>query len=316
MQDALNEDERRELNNFGPAVKKMRLQWNTAPDAASTDLFDEYQLLKKIQQAVWRTHLAKRVFFYKIYSIVASVLLILGIGSVVYFLISKEEIVQTYVVSSGIQHIQSVTLPDGTVVLLGPGSTLTYPVKFTGTIRKVSLEGQAFFDVVRDPQMPFIVHTSDMDVQALGTTFELFSYPIEKKSEAILLSGKIKVDLTILKSNEKKEFMLYPNDKILFDKQSGVVSKSVVDADKYMLWRKEKVICFDNEKLSMIIPRLEHWYGQKIQCPKDIADNYCFAFKVKDESLERILFMIGELSPIKYIKSDKGEYSLELKKEE
>ena len=78
---------------------------------------------------------------------------------------------------------------------MGPGSRLTYPASFSGKTREIRLDGQAFFDVAKNREKPFIVHTEDMSVEALGTAFELFSYNMENKMEAILLNGKIKVSV-------------------------------------------------------------------------------------------------------------------------
>ncbi|MCS2892645.1 FecR domain-containing protein [Parabacteroides faecis] len=218
-----------------------------------------------------------------------------------------------YIVSSGIQNMQSVSLPDGTEVQLGPGSKLTYPSEFSSGKREVSLDGQAFFDVYKNPHKPFVVHTADMDIEALGTAFEVFSYGIENKSEAILLNGKIRVNCNGSLNNKNGGYLLSPDEKIVFDKRDNSASVQDVDADKYTAWRKQRILSFENEKLSMIIPRLEQWYGRKIMCQQDLADKYRFTFKIRDESLERILFMMGASSPLKYKETSNGNYQLILK---
>ena len=96
-------------------------------------------------------------------------------------------------------------------------------------------------------------------------------------------------------------------------KSAERLSKQIVDADKYTAWRKQKILSFENEKLSMIIPRLEQWYGRKVMCQKDLADKYRFTFKVRDESLDRILFMIKASSPLQYKEEKNGDYTLTLK---
>ena len=190
---------------------------------------------------------------------------------------------------------------------------LLYPSEFYGKTREIQLDGQAFFDVCENPGKPFIVHTSDMDIQALGTAFEVFSYGIENKVEAILLNGKIKVNINSSKNNKKTECILEPNQKVLYDRLNGSASIHNLNADKYTAWRKQRILSFENEKLSMIIPRLEQWYGRKIMCQQDLADKYRFTFKVRDESLDRILFMIGVSSPLKYKETNEGNYQLILK---
>ncbi len=109
------------------------------------------------------------------------------------------------------------------------------------------------------------------------------------------------------------EYLVSPDEKILMDRQTGKIVKQIVDADKYTAWRKQKMLSFENEKLSMIIPRLEQWYGRKVMCQKDLADKYRFTFKVRDESLEKILFMIKASSPLQYKETENGDYILTLK---
>ena len=97
--------------------------------------------------------------------------------------------------ASGVRCIEPVSLSDGTTVRMGPNSQLIYPKSFDGKTRDVELKGQAFFDVAKDRERPFTVHTKNMDVTALGTAFEVFNYDSESKLETILLNGKVKIGL-------------------------------------------------------------------------------------------------------------------------
>lgn len=313
MQDALTEEERIALQSSRRVTKEMERQWNNAPDAVESDRPDEPSIWRNICKEVWQHDEGRKVVFYKIYSMVASILLVLGVAGTVYFALQDKANVPMYVVSSGIQNMESISLPDGTKVQMGPGSRLTYPARFSGKTREITLDGQAFFDVAKNREKPFIVHTEDMSVEALGTAFELFSYEMENKMEAILLNGKIKVGIVDKKTKKVKEYLVSPDEKIQLDKQTGGISKQVVDADKYTAWRKQKMLSFENEKLSMIIPRLEQWYGRKIMCQKNLSDKYRFTFKVRDESLDRILFMIKASSPLQYKEEKNGDYILTLK---
>ena len=310
MQDALTEEERIALLSSRGVRKEMERQWDNAPDAVENDHPNESAIWRNIYKGIWQHEGGREITFYKIYSMVASILLVLGMAVTAYFVLQDRTKVPMYVVSSGIQNMESVSLPDGTKVQLGPGSRLTYPARFSGKMREIILDGQAFFDVAKNREKPFIVHTEDMSVEALGTAFELFSYNMEHKIEAILLKGKIKVSIDDKKANEKKEYLVSPDEKISLDRQTGKITKQIVDADKYTAWRKQKMLSFENEKLSMIIPRLEQWYGRKVMCQKDLADKYRFTFKVRDESLEKILMLIGLSSPLKYQEVEGGNYSL------
>ena len=313
MQDALAEEERIALQSSRRVTKEMERQWDNAPDAVGSDCPDEPSIWRNIRREVWSHGEGRKVVFYKIYSMVASILLVLGVAGTAYFALQGRADVPMYIVSSGIQNMESVSLPDGTKVQMGPGSRLTYPARFSGKTREIILDGQAFFDVAKNREKPFIVHTEDISVEALGTAFELFSYDMENKIEAILLNGKIKISVADKKTNKTEEYIVSPDEKILMDRQTGKITKHIVDADKYTAWRKQKMLSFENEKLSMIIPRLEQWYGRKVMCQKDLADKYRFTFKVRDESLDRILYMIKASSPLLYKEMENGDYILTLK---
>ena len=116
MQDALTEEERIALQSSRRVTKKMEWQWDNAPDAERSDCPDEPSIWRNICRTVWQQGEGRKVAFYKVYSMVASVLLVLGVAGVAYFALQDRANVPMYVVSSGIQNMESVSLPDGTKV--------------------------------------------------------------------------------------------------------------------------------------------------------------------------------------------------------
>ncbi|WP_455628393.1 FecR family protein [Parabacteroides chinchillae] len=310
MHESLNKEEETALINRPEISGKMLCQWDSY-DGARFSEEDGSRIWGNIRKRI-NGKISKQVVFYKIYSLVASVVLVLGLGGAIYFA-DREPAPLMFVASSGIKNFEPVSLPDGTEVQMGPGSKIVYPEKFSGKNREVALEGQAFFDVAKNPGKPFIVHTPDMKITALGTAFEVFSYKHENKHEIILLNGKVKIGVNNEKHPGNKEVELLPNEMFVYDKWNKTASVRTVDADKYSTWRNNGILSFENEKLNMIIPRLEQWFGRKIICQKNVADSYRFTFKVRDESLERILYILSKSSPIRYVEMN-GDYKLYLEK--
>lgn len=300
LNDDLSLNEKDELNASKSFSSMLEKQWTNTPGVIYKDETNAERIWSRIRGEVWDNNQTKRFLYFKLYSIAASILLVLGISSMICILTQKPYSSTMFVVYSGIQNIKSIGLPDGSSVQLGPGSKLTYPSQFSGKKREVLLEGQAFFDVHKDGDHPFVVKTKDMDVTALGTAFEVYSYNLNNNVEAILLNGKIQINTQI--ENMKGEVVLLPNEKLTYSRVTRKMIIEKVDASKYSDWRKHGILSFENEKLSMIIPRLEQWYGRKVMCEKDIADKYRFTFKVRDESLERILYILNSSSPVKYKK--------------
>lgn len=227
-----------------------------------------------------------------LYKVAAVMLLLLGLGGLYYLSqdYSQEELLT---LQSGSKSIQTVELSDGTIVKMGPNSKFTYPKQFKKNIRTVEVDGQCFFDVKKDTQKPFIVHTENMDVTVLGTQFEVFSYGQENKVEVILLNGKVEVETSSLSQKDKHTLTLYPNQKVSLNKTDGSIHVEEVDASKYLSWQESGMLSFENECLSVIIPRLEHWFGCKIIYPQTGLDSPRITLKVRTETIDEVLHIIS-----------------------
>ncbi|MDP4262772.1 MAG: FecR domain-containing protein [Bacteroidota bacterium] len=112
-------------------------------------------------------------------------------------------------------------LPDGSTVWLNAGSKIYYAdADFSGATREIRLEGEAFFDIVKQPEHPFIVHTSGIDIKVLGTAFNVKSYPEDKTVETTLYRGSVKVFRH--EESEKKAIQLIPNEKLILAKKAAI----------------------------------------------------------------------------------------------
>lgn len=105
-----------------------------------------------------------------------------------------------------------IQLPDGSQVWLNAGSKLNYTNDFGKTIREVQLIGEGFFDVVKNPEKPFVIHTSSIDIKVLGTQFNVKSYPGDKTSETSLVRGSVEV---VVRKRPDEKYVLKPNEKIV-----------------------------------------------------------------------------------------------------
>ena len=105
-----------------------------------------------------------------------------------------------------------LTLPDGTMVWLNAGSRLSYGKNYNTATREVNLTGEAFFDVAHNTQKPFLIHTARIDVQVLGTSFNVKSYPTDRTTEATLIRGSIEVSI---KDRPSEKIILRPDEKLV-----------------------------------------------------------------------------------------------------
>ncbi|HVU98614.1 MAG TPA: FecR domain-containing protein [Puia sp.] len=197
-----------------------------------------------------------------------------------------------------------VQLPDGTTVWLNADSRLSYKVNNTG--RDVELTGEAYFDVAKDKDHPFRVHTSTVDVLVLGTTFNLRSYSKEYNTETSLFQGSVEVTL---RNNPDKKIILHPEEKITVHNNEAVVTsikKPEPDADQPLitvgrihrqqkdssiietLWTKNQLY-FDDRTLEEVGFMLERWFGVHVTITDDNLKLRRFTGNFEEESLPEVL---------------------------
>lgn len=298
LTEQLSEDEKRILSEQGIVSQFLKKQW----DATSETVMMQSEMKKRILNHILQ-HTQTIVSFsdyFRRYGMIASVALLLVMCSVMVW--SRPEKETIYMITSGRQSTESINLPDGTSVLLNAGSKLTYPKYFSGKTREIHLTGQAFFNVQHDKEHPFIVKTNNMDITAVGTSFEVFSMDGDPYSEMILVDGEVKVNTKKAGANGG-EFKVLPNNKLIC-LADGTTAIKKVNANDYSAWRHGGKPRFKDEPLSMIIPRLESWYGTTIECPADVAEKYKFTFMIHSESLELLFTIMAKSSPIAYQKGE------------
>lgn len=314
LNDSLTSDEQNQLLEHRAVSSQMHTQWNKASVMnAISNPQTEIRIWKKIQKQTLdkkQGHLS--ISFYKIYSIAVSILLLFGVGMAGLYSLSDQPSSYMYVVNTGLRNMRSITLPDGTQVKMGPGSTLTYPQEFSGSQRLIKLNGQAFFTVAHNEKQPFIVSTDKMNVTALGTSFEIFNYTGGGPVETILVEGKVKVDLVSPNATQTKTAYLIPNQKLSVSPRDSQIIVENIDAKRYSAWHTCEGLSFENESICNIIPRLEQWYGKRIECKGVNLSDYLFTFKVRDEPIEDILYLMSQSARFKY-KKENEKYTLSLK---
>lgn len=146
-------------------------------------------------------------------------------------------------------------LSDGTVVYLNSGSKLRYPVTFKGAERKVFLEGEAYFEVTKDEQHPFRVEVRNVEVEVLGTSFNINAYPEREDVQTTLASGKVRV------ANGEKYVVLTSGEQASC--VQGDIQVKEVDVREFTSW-KNGLFIFNRMTLKDIMIQMERWYGLQV----------------------------------------------------
>lgn len=190
-----------------------------------------------------------------------------------------------------------LTLPDGSKVWLNAGSTLSYPSVF-GAERRVHLSGEGFFEVARDANAPFIVSTGSIDIKALGTQFNVFSYPTSDYISVYLKEGSVKAYSA---NAEESGVILKPDERLI--QQNGLFRVETVPSDP-LLWR-EGIYTFNKQKLGDMVKLLELYYDVDIVVKDKEILNYEYTgkFRQRDGVME-ILRVIQRIHKFKITKDD------------
>jgi ferric-dicitrate binding protein FerR (iron transport regulator) len=161
----------------------------------------------------------------------------------------------TIKVSRGAEY--KLILADGTKVFLNAATTLRYPDRFTGDLREVFVEGEAYFEVTPDVERPFIVHAGELDIRVLGTSFNVNAYTGKDKLVATLVEGKI------LAAFQGVETEVAPGYQVICDRKSGAIERVSVDTRLYAAW-KDGYYRFENMPLGDLMDLFALWYDIEI----------------------------------------------------
>ena len=155
-----------------------------------------------------------------------------------------------------------IILPDGSVAWLNSGSTLKYNNLFGKKDREILLTGEGYFEVTKDKNKPFLVHTNNIEIKVLGTIFNVRSYYDDPTVEVNLLEGKVNVKT--MNDNSAKTLTLLPNEKMIYNKDNGTMASYKADAAKSAQWTIGK-LCFVDASLEDIAKDLERKYDVQIK---------------------------------------------------
>ena len=190
-----------------------------------------------------------------------------------------------------------VALADGTLINLNAGSSLRYPNGFKAEgNREVFLTGEAYFQVSHDAKRPFLVHTDDLEIEVLGTHFNVQAYADEKNSNTVLVNGVVQVKQ---KSNPEDAVVLKPGMQASYTQGSKTLEIASVNTAPYIAWVKGQLY-FDQADFPQIARILERKFDVQIQVNNTALKKEKFTAKFKAESLEQILKSFNESYPFNY----------------
>ncbi|RGP17608.1 FecR family protein [Parabacteroides gordonii] len=279
--------------------------WKDSPDEMPRDVQERmYRRLnrdlgeekKTIKVIPWHSYFSRKIWQRVA---VACIIVVLSLANYNMFHKQKQLSTQNFTVSAEKGQRAFVTLPDSTKVWLNSDTKISYPADYGMKERNVALMGEAYFEVAKNPDKRFIVETKGMQVEALGTAFNINAYKNDNKIIASLFSGSVRVSyedhVTILKPHESVKVDLLTRD---FFQYEDNTMKDIA------LWR-ENEITFDGESLEEIAHIINRLYNTTIYIEDESLKKECYIGTVRNNSLENFIDIINLTTPVVY--ENKGD---------
>lgn len=275
-----------------------------------------YKVQKRIRQRILR------VYFRRIAISAACILLFVSISFNYLFLNKTEVETQFVTVQTNAGMRTSLHLPDGTLVYLNSASKLVYPVPFDQKERKVLLEGEGYFEVISDPEHPFIVSVAKdkMRIKALGTRFNVNAYPDEQEIYTTLVNGSVVLQFTdaskkitekqldnhheyaynlISRNVVEKERELVPQQKATCNPVTQKIGIQEVNTENEYMWKEGKLI-FKDTPMPEVLSKLSNFYNVKFEVKNPLINSYPFTGTFDNKQLFQVLDYLELISRIDY----------------
>ena len=211
-------------------------------------------------------------------------------------------------VFSSVDAITKVTLPDSTTVWLNHSSSLRYPATFSEDFRSVELNGEAYFEVVHNEKLPFVVSAGEIEIVALGTAFNILAYPDEDKIETSLINGIVKVQKHDNNGNVVEMLKMKPTDLVVYNKSNKDIVRRTISDDRYFAWKEGKLI-FNKEPMGEVVKKLSRWFNVDLQIQDPKLLELTFTGTFINETLPQVLELMELITPVRYSVSTRQELS-------
>jgi len=300
--------------------KHLAIEWLKNPENNSV-----FQQLKKIdsltadlnllrrfdlqegKQQVKRKYRVKKVISISVWmQRIAAVLFIPALLGGIWYYLQQNELKKELSVLMVTQEIVTqpgtkthLFLPDSTEVWLNSSSSLKFPSAFAGNERRIDLEGEAIFKVYKNKKKPFIVTTSCMEVEAIGTEFNVSSYSGDLKFSTTLAEGKVKITDRV---KTDQVMFIDPGSQLNYDTQNKTYKSENVKVQDVIAWR-DGVLIFNETPFYEVVAKLGRWFNADIQINDQSVANYRFTGKFTSESLDQVMELLTLTTPIAYSSS-------------
>lgn len=284
--------------------------WVSSAVADDTQQYDVDQAFERFRKRTGLDQSGRQSYkWYRTWSVAAVAIVLLGLITVTAYWQGSRQIQSNFsdiVVEAPLGSKTKLTLPDGSTVWLNAGSKMVYSQGFGVSDRKLAFQGEGYFEVEKNDEMPFLVQTHDVNVTVVGTKFNFRNYPEDEEAVVELLEGKV-----ALENQLKEEAVRYlsPNEKMVLHKATGEMDITSAKVKEATLWT-ENILLFDEDLLPDIVRELERSYHVQIEIENEDLKQTRFygQFNQLEQNIYDVLDMLSETGKLKYHEEGKVIY--------
>lgn len=248
-----SEENKREFDAFGKL-------WNLTGDDYTHEAIDVNAEWKKLDKAI--TTKGKVISFNRIMQVAAAILVLFGLT---YFFVNQTQNVST---KTMLAQVQTVNLPDGSVVTLNSESKLSYSKSFGEKNRNITLKGEAFFDVASNKDLPFVIDAQGASIKVVGTQFNVKAYKKQEEVKVTVVEGTVQL---FESATPKKQTVLNAGETGVYHKKKKVIKKHPKINTNDISWKTFEMT-FDNSSLMEVAKVIEEVYHVQIKVSPKVAD--------------------------------------------
>lgn len=284
--------------------------WVSSAVADDTQQYDVDQAFERFRKRTGLDQSGRQSYkWYRTWSVAAVAIVLLGLITVTAYWQGSRQIQSNFsdiVVEAPLGSKTKLTLPDGSTVWLNAGSKMVYSQGFGVSDRRLAFQGEGYFEVEKNDEMPFLVQTHDVNVTVVGTKFNFRNYPEDEEAVVELLEGKV-----ALENQLKEEAVRYlsPNEKMVLHKATGEMDITSTKVKEATLWT-ENILLFDEDLLPDIVRELERSYHVQIEIENEDLKQTRFygQFNQLEQNIYEVLDMLSETGKLKYHEEGKVIY--------
>lgn len=276
--------------------------WISAAVADDTQQYDVDQAFERFRKRTGLAKQSKKINWEIRHWLVAAVaIVVFSFITVTAYWQGSQQVQRSFsdiVVEAPLGSKTKLTLPDGSAVWLNAGSKMVYSQGFGVSDRRLVFQGEGYFEVEKNDEMPFLIQTHDVNVTVVGTKFNFRNYPEDEEAVVELLEGKV-----ALENQLKEEAVRYlsPNEKMVLHKATGEMDITSAKVKEATLWT-ENILLFDEDLLPDIVRELERSYHVQIEIDNEDLKHARFygQFNQLEQNIYDVLNMLSETGRLRY----------------